>query len=158
MKRFRWSLQRVLDVTRQRELAWRAELLRISRALARVRQEILRRRRTILVSVGELANQDVGKRIPRQEVVMACSAGLAKEIDRLEAELGALNRQRKDKTAQFVKTRNSRETLERMREEARQAHLRGELKLEQKELDEAAHVSFAHNVREGRGAEGELGA
>ena len=81
---------------------------------------------------------------------MACSARREKEIERLQGQLKALEGQRKDKTDQLIKTKSSRETLEKMREEARQIHLRQQLKLDQKQLDETAHVSFAHKGRPGR--------
>lgn len=147
MRRFRWPLQRLLDVTRQRELAQRAELLRLSREMARVRHEIVRRRGIIRACLIELGKKDLQARITQQEVVMVCSAGREEEIQRLGEQLKQLESQRKEKTARLIKTKNSRETLEKMREKARRVHLTQQLKLEQKELDEGAHVSFAHRSR-----------
>ena len=43
MKRFTWPLQRLLEVTVQRERALQAELLALSRQVASLRQRILRR-------------------------------------------------------------------------------------------------------------------
>ena len=147
MKRFRWSLQRLLDVRRQREQALRSELLRLSQEMARTRQEIVHHRRIIRSSLKELAQRPLDERIPRQETVMACSAGGQKEIDRLVGRLRALESQRKETIARLIKTKGSRESLERMREEARQLHMREQLKLEQKELDEGAQVSFVRRAR-----------
>jgi flagellar biosynthesis chaperone FliJ len=147
VRRFRWPLQRLLEVTRQRELAQRAELLGVSREMARVRHEIARRRRIIRASLIELSKKQLPARMLQQEVVMVCSASREREIKQLNEQLKDLERQRKEKTARLIKTKNSRETLEKMRERARQAHWRQQLKVEQKELDEVAHVSFAHRSR-----------
>jgi len=143
VKRFQWPLQRLLNVTRQRELARRAELLGLFREMARVRQEIVHRKRIILVSLNELGRHALQERIPRQEVVMSCSAVRQKEIDRLQERLEAMESELRQKTDQFIKTKKVRENLEKMRERAKQTHLREQLKLEQKALDESAHVSFA---------------
>ena len=152
MKRFRWPLQRLLDVTKQRELARRAELLRTSREMARIRQGILYRRRVIRASLNELSKRTLAARIPDQEVVMVCSAGREKEIEQLTRRLTEVESQRKENIARLVQAKKKRETLEKMREKARQAHLKQQLKLEQKQLDESAHVSFAHRARAERTA------
>ncbi len=146
MKRFRWPLQRLLDVTMQRELARRAELLRLGRETARVRQEIASRRRVIRASLKELARQALAERMGQQEIVLACSAGREREIRRFQDRLEALAGERKRTVEELVRVRGARETLEKMRDEARWRHVQEQLKLEQKALDEVAHVAFAHRA------------
>ena len=68
MKRFRWSLQRLLDVTVQRERALRAELVALSGRISRLREEILRRRAVLRTLLEELGRQDIERRIRNQEV------------------------------------------------------------------------------------------
>ena len=152
MKRFRWPLQRLLDVTRQRELAQRGELLRISREMARLRHEIVARQRRVRASLAELARQAPADRIARQEMVMALSARPQRDIRRLTGQLHQAERQRKDQTDRLVKIKKSRETLEKMRERARMAHLREQLRLEQKQLDDGTHVAYAHKALKARAA------
>ena len=139
-------MQRLLDVTTQRELARRAELLRLGREMARVRQEIASRRRVIRASLKQLARQALAERMGQQEIVLVCSAGREREIRRFRGRLEALEGERKRTVEELVRVRGARETLETMRDEARQEHVREQLKLEQKALDEVAHLSFAHHA------------
>ncbi len=146
MKRFRWPLQRLLDVTVQRELALRAALLALSRDMARVRQEIIQRRAALRDLLQDLARDDLAARLPRQEVFLRCADVEERAIARLNDKLHDLRRQRDKKATEFIKVKTSRETLERLREEARRRFLRGQARLEQKALDESANVSFARKV------------
>lgn len=145
MKRFKWSLQRLLNVTIQRERALRTELFDLSRKIARVHQEIFRRQAILRAALADLSGEKLQKRIPKQQVFMKCSKDTHKILDQLKTRLRLLENQRTETTARFMKIRASRETLERLREEARQQHIRQELKLEQKMLDEGAQVAFARD-------------
>ncbi|MFW6065549.1 MAG: hypothetical protein ACOC9S_01890 [Planctomycetota bacterium] len=156
MKRFRWRLQRVLDVTVQREKALRAELFALSRRIVRLRQEIIRRRADLRSVLSDLAGRPPAERIARQEVFMGCAEAVEKEIARLDSEARALEATRSERTQTFMRLRSSRQTLERMREETYRSHMREQLKLEQKQFDESAQVSFARtvSVRGEKAAEG----
>jgi len=120
--------------------------------MAWTRQEIAHRRRIIRASLSQLARCGLDDRIVRQETVMACSVRPAREIDRLAAQLRASESQRREKISRLLRTRNARESLEKMREEARQLHVREQLKIEQKELDEGAQVSFVRAAQRRRTA------
>ena len=146
MKRFTWPLQRLLEVTVQRERALKAELLALSREVAGLRQRILRRQAVLRGLLGELAQQQLQERIPALQVFLQCAELDQRQIRRLQAQLKSLELQRREKTARFLKTRASRETLERRREEARQLHLREQFKIEQAQFDETAHVAFARRM------------
>jgi len=146
MKRFRWSLQRLLDVRRQHELARRAELMRLSEEMARTQQGIMYRKQIIRTSLRELGRSPLDERISRQETVIACSTAREKEVSQFQEQLRALEAQRNEAIQRLVEIKNARESLERMREEARQLHIREQLKLEQKELDERAQVSFVRKA------------
>ncbi len=143
MRRFRWPLQRLLDVTVQRERALQGELLSISREMARLRRRILAHQAMLRGQLEELSRERLGERIPRQQVFLSCAGQFQRRLGRLREELKGLERRRQARTAEFLRARASREVLERRRAEARQVHLREQLKLEQKDFDEAAHVGFA---------------
>jgi len=55
VKKFIWPLQRLLDVTVQKELAVRAKLFALSRRIADVHREIFRRRASLRSVLAELA-------------------------------------------------------------------------------------------------------
>ncbi|HUT61439.1 MAG TPA: hypothetical protein VNA25_26630 [Phycisphaerae bacterium] len=150
MRRFKWPLQRLLDITANREEALRRELFELSRRIAAVRREILRRRAVLRHLLSELAVQQIHRRIADQEVFMRCAEPEERLIGQFNEQLGAAERQRADKTAELMKTRSSRKTLERLREEARQNHMREQFKLEQKQFDETAHLTFARDASAAR--------
>ena len=147
MKRFKWPLQRLLDVTIQRERALEAELLALSREMAEVHQEIFRRQTVLRTLLTDLASEEFPERIPRQRLFLDSSKAAKQILDRLRAQLEELQARREAVMAKFIKIRASRETLERIREEARQQHIREQLNLEQKALDESAQISFARNMK-----------
>jgi len=155
MKRFKWRLQRLLEVTIQRERALRSELFALSRRIAQLHQEVFRRRTALRAALAELGDEDIQRRIPRQEVFMSHSPVAWKVLDGLNVELGELAEKRRQATERLVKVRSSRRTLERLQGEARQRHIRREMKAEQRMLDESAHVSFPRKAAELRRAGGE---
>lgn len=146
MKRFSWPLQRYLDVTIQREQGARAVLFALSREIAALRGQIIRRQSMLRTLLEDLSAQEFSERLARQELVMRCSAALEREMTRLRQKLTGLEKQRQEQTAAFMRLRNSRQTLEKVRVEALQRHARQQDVLEQKQLDENAHVSFARRM------------
>jgi GAF domain-containing protein len=102
MAKFRWPLQRLLDVKIQREIAARNELFRLSRELAKLRQEIIRRRSGIRTMLEELAACEFERRLPRQESVIRSCVVDEEQIRKLEAQLRDLEVQRSKKMEQFL--------------------------------------------------------
>jgi len=147
VKRFKWPLQRLLDVTVLREQAFRGELLALFREMARTRQRIFRRRAMLRLALEDLAARQLSRRIAQQEFLMACADRCEREIRQLTRRLRALGRQRQEKMEQFLRIRASVETLQRKREEARRWHTNEQIKVEQGRLDESAHIAFAGKAR-----------
>ena len=152
MKRFKWQLQRLLDVTLQRERSLRLQIVELSREIARRRREIVARRAALNAVLAELARLGLPERIGKQEVLMDCCAAKEQEIEGLQREVQDLESQRSARRERFAKTRSARQTLERLRDQARQRHIREQLRLEQKQLDEAAHIAFARTTQTRRAA------
>ena len=146
MKRFKWPLQRLLDITVHRQNAVRSELLSISRELARVHQEIFYHRAKIRAMLSDLEAESFPQRIPKQEVFMESSRATEKRIKQLEAKVVQLKARCKETTKRLIKIRKSKDALERRRGEARGEHVRHELRLEQKDLDEVAQVAFTRKM------------
>jgi len=146
MKRFKWPLQKLLDVTTQRENAVEAELLAISRNLARVHQEIFYHRAKIRAMLSDLASESFPQRIPRQQVFMESARATEKRIEQLKAEATQLKARRKEATGRLIKLRKSKDTLERRREIAQSEHIRQGLRLEQKDFDEVAQRTFTRDM------------
>ena len=146
MRRFHWPLQRLLDVTHQRERSQQAELLGVSRRIARLRQEVSVRRAGVRRLIAEISAMDFAERVRRHEEIMQCSDVHERAIRLLEGRLAGLAAERRAKAEAMVRVRKKREMLERLREEARQEHLREQLRAEQREFDESAHVGKARKL------------
>jgi hypothetical protein len=147
MKRFRWRLQRVLSITEQREEALRNDVAALGRRILAVNQEILARREAVRVLLDELGRRPLAQRMGEQTLVLACASVERRVIQALQARQKDLEAQRAAKMEQYVQMRQARQTLERLREEARQRYLAEQNRLEQAQFDESAHVAFARRER-----------
>jgi flagellar biosynthesis chaperone FliJ len=146
MKRFAWPLQRLLDVTEQRERAQRAEMLALAREMARLRQDAIVHRAGVRALIAELGGMELADRLSRQVDFVRCCQAHDRQIEQLESRIAVLAAQREEMTRVLMKTRKSRETLQRLREEARQEHLREQTRLEQVQFDETAHTAKARKM------------
>ncbi|MBS3734251.1 MAG: hypothetical protein KGY99_04920 [Phycisphaerae bacterium] len=152
MKRFTWPLQRLLDVTAQRELALRAELFAFARRIAQQRQQIVHRRSVLDGMLEALGRDASAERLTRQELFMRYAETARQEIDSLNMQLESLRKQRRQKTAEFSKIRSSRKALERLREQARRRWRRDYMRFEQKVTDENANLAYARQRARSRTA------
>jgi len=146
MRRFNWPLQRLLDVTTQRERTLRSKLFMLLQRITHLHQEIIRRNAVLRSSLADLAEQSIEERIARQRIFMRWSASVTREIRVLRSHVKDLGASRAETMAQLVKARKSKETLRRLRTEAEQEHVRGELRLEQKRFDEVAQTAFSRRL------------
>jgi flagellar export protein FliJ len=149
MKRFDWSLQKLLDVTVQRERAQRAELASVNGKIHQVREQIDRRRELIRTLMEDLAAQTLPDRIANHQTFHSFSQACQKEIARLggiEAELG---KEKERITADLLALRSERQTLETLREEAWNQYCAEAQKQQQKELDDTVNTTFARRIMTG---------
>lgn len=152
MKRFVWPLQRLLDVTVRREGALGAGVMALSRQIAQLHQEIVHRRTIVDDLLVELARLDIGHRVAVQKVLMDSLSCEQDEIERHQEQLDVLRSQRSQQTATYLQARTKRQILEKRRDEAKDLHIRAELKHEQASFDESAQIVFARKAIEARAA------
>ena len=152
MKRFQWSLQRLLDVRVQQERALRMELFRLSSELAAVHREIIRRQTSLRLAMTDLASRPLADRMAAQASLVGCFAAEESQLSRLRAKLGELQARRAEKVGLLARAKSSRETLERLRREALERHTREALKEEQKQSDESSQAAFARELLSQRAA------
>jgi hypothetical protein len=149
MKRFVWSLQRYLDVVRQREKVLRAEVLAAARRVAAQRRAIIRRREALAAMLGGISAEPTEARLPDQQLVMGCSAVERRAMEAMEAELSRLEARRQELLARLRDIRARRETLEKLRETALADYLRQAAAAEQKQHDEISRIAFVRNAARG---------
>jgi hypothetical protein len=146
MKRFSWRLQRVLEITAQRERLLRAEVLALAHEIARVRHEIAARRKTVQTILDDLGRKALADRLGEQTIVLACAAAEERILAGLQGRREALESERKLKTEQFMKQRTLRRSLERLRETAYDKYRQAMAAREQAEFDEVSHIAFARRL------------
>ncbi len=146
MKRFVWRLQRVLDIKAREEQTKRVELLELTGKLTRTRGELLMQQRILEDIIDALARKNPQKRLGEQEFFLKCSVTSDEQIKKLKNKVSKLESQQRQKIAEVLKVRRFKEGLERLRTEAKIQFIKEQEKLEQKELDEGATVSFARKM------------
>jgi flagellar biosynthesis chaperone FliJ len=147
MKRFTWRLQRVLDIRTKEEQKKTAELLEITDKLVAARSELLIKRKLLENIINGLTAERPKKRLVKQEFFLAYSYTSNKQIKKLKEKIYLLETQQKNKIMEVLKVRRSKEGLERLRNEAKTQYIKEQEKLEQKEFDDRATVSFVRSPR-----------
>jgi flagellar FliJ protein len=142
MKRFVWRLQRVLDIKRKEEQKKRTELLELTEKVAQRRAELLAKQMILEDIINGLSAEDPTKRLGEQEFFLRYSVTSNEEIRKLKDKVSELESRQREKIAEVLKLRRFKEGLERLQAEAKIQFIREQEKLEQKELDEGASVSF----------------
>jgi flagellar biosynthesis chaperone FliJ len=146
MKRFTWRLQRVLEIKKRQEQKERAELLKLTEMLAERRGELLIRRKMLKDVIEGLAEVDPKERLSGQELFLKHAATNDEQIRKLKDNISEMESQQKEKIAEVLKTRRFKEGLEKLRVEAKRQFFEKQEKLEQKELDEMASISYVRNA------------
>lgn len=148
MKKFAWRLQRVLDIRIRQEEAARKELLELSERLAQMRQELLVKQAGLRELLGKLAQEEPAKRLNRQQLFMKSCESYDRMIRGLKKQIAEMDAQKKVKLAGLLKLSRFRKALEKLRSYARARFNAEQEKLEQKQLDESATLSFAREMAE----------
>ena len=143
MKRFVWRLQCVLDIKTKQEQVKRAELLELTEELTQVQGELLTQKRILESIILDISRKNLKKRLDEQEFFLKYSQTSDKQIKSLKKKVSELESQQRKKIAEVLRIRRFKEGLERLRAEAKRQFIKEQEKLEQKELDEVATISFA---------------
>ena len=143
MKRFVWRLQRVLDIKTKEEQTKRAELLELAEKLAETRGELLTQQNILKNIISCITEEEPKRRLGKQEFFLKCSATNDELIKKLKEKEQKLELQQREKIVEVLKIRRFKEGLEKLRDQAKREFIKSAEKLEQKELDEGATISFA---------------
>ena len=146
MKRFVWRLQRILDLKTKKEQKMRSELLELTEKLAEARGLLLMQKRILENIIAGLAAENPKKRLSKQEFFLRYSGTSNERIAKLKEKINVLESQQREKIIELLKIRRFREGLEKLRDEAKKRFIEEQARLEQKELDEIATVSFTRNM------------
>ena len=150
MRRFVWRLQRVLEIKTKEEEKKREELLEITEKLAQMRAELITQQRVLEDIISWMSGEKPKQRLSKQEFFLRYSTTSDELIKILKKKVNELELQQREKIAEVLKVKRFKEGLEKLRAEARMQFIKEQEKLEQKELDEIATVSFARNMISGK--------
>jgi flagellar biosynthesis chaperone FliJ len=146
MKRFVWRLQRILEIETKKEQKMRSELLELTEKLAETRGVLLTQQMILKEIMARLAGENPKNRLGKQEFFLKFSGTSDERIEKLKEKMSALESHQREKIAELLKVKRFKEGLERLRAEAKTKFIKEQEKLEQKELDQMASVSFARNM------------
>ena len=148
MKKFRWRLQRLLDVRGKQEDALRAELMGLTEQIAALRGRILMEKTVLRTRLIDLRQTAAEKRIVCQQSFMDCVAVVDDRIAGFQDDLNILEQNRKEKTEAIMAIRKFRKALEQLRAKALDDYT-SELNSEtQKHQDENVNNVFTRKMIE----------
>jgi flagellar export protein FliJ len=148
MKKFRWRLQRLLDVRHKQEDAVRAELTELTEQTATMRGRILMEKAMLRSRLADLRHTQAGDRLRQQQAFMQCVAVVDSRIAALQYELNALEQKRSEKIEAIMGIRKFRKALERLRAQARDTHYHEQHRDEQNDQDEGTNAAFSRKILE----------
>lgn len=142
MKRFVWPLQKVLDIRTKEEQKKRAELLELTRRLTENQSALLTRQMILKEMISDINEAEIEKRLNKQEFFLQYSVTIDRQIKKLHDHVEQLKLEQRAKIEDVIKTRRYKEGLEKLRENAKREFIEHQEKLEQKDADEMASISF----------------
>jgi flagellar export protein FliJ len=143
MKKFQWSLQTLLKVTCRRDQVLRGQVASLNARIARTerqRDEIVERVRATLDRIASLGPAE---RMSAQRLFLAFADTERGRIEACTRQIEQLRGEREQAVEALAAVRRRRETLEQLREQALQEWRRQADRLEQKQLDENATMTYA---------------
>jgi len=146
MRRFVWRLQRVLDIKTKVEQIKRAELLELTEKLAQTRGKLLIQKKILEDITTALARENPKKRLTQQEFFLKWATVNDELIEKLKEKEHKLKLEQKEKIAEVLKVKRFKEGLEKLRDRAKIQFIKEQEKLEQRESDEGATLSFARKM------------
>lgn len=142
MKKFKWSLQKLLEVTDQREQMQRAKVAELARQITLIDAEILDRKNRVAEILQRLGQLKLQQRLVSHYVYLGSVDRIEESVERLEENRRKLHAERSAQTDELVRIRNYRQMLDRLRDEAWLTHKREADLEELKQLDESAGSAF----------------
>ena len=142
MKRFVWPLQKVLDIRTKEEQKKRAELLELTRKLTKNQSALLTRQMILKEMISDINKVEIEKRLNKQEFFLRYSATIDRQIKKMHDRVEQLKSEQRAKIEDVIETRRYKEGLEKLREEAKRKFIEHQERLEQKDADEMASISF----------------
>ena len=142
MRRFRFRLQKILDVIVKKEQAVKERLFELSLDIVRAQQELLERDMALRAACEVQAEDRLRGQCRHEDFFDRHCRQLEAQIDAKRVRVDQLALSRLDAVKMLEETTHFRRSLERARENALNEHRRFLARDEQKLLDEHAGIKF----------------
>ena len=142
MKRFRFRLQKILDVSLKKEGALKERLFELSLSIVQAQQDLLAKRMELKSLCAEQSDERARGVCEHEDLFAGYCVHLETEMALRLTRVRQLEQTRRDTARMLQETANFRRALETVRESALATHRRSLAREEQKLLDEHAGIRF----------------
>ncbi|HBG79055.1 MAG TPA: hypothetical protein DDW84_09515 [Phycisphaerales bacterium] len=143
MKKFVWRAQKVLEVKKIEEQRKKNELLTITESLTNAVGLLIAKKALLKDMLEQLNTKDPMKNLQQRQIFFRYSAINDEAIEQLKRKIAELEKQQKEKIAEFLKIRQYSQGLEKLREQAKIRFYDEQEKLDQKQADEDTVMKYA---------------
>lgn len=146
MKKFKWSLQKVLDIKTQQQKVIQNHLYVISQKLIQQQMLLAAKKKELKEMLMDISRKAPAERIKAQQLFMKYSNQTDKIIRNIKKYINDIKIQKNNKQAELVSSKKETETLEKLRDKEKKLFIYNQEKLEQNELDETATIAFTRKT------------
>lgn len=143
MKKFVWRVQKVLEVKKIEEQRKKNELLVITESLTNAVGLLIAKKALLKEMLEQLNVKDPMKNLQDRQIFFRHSAVNDSAIEQLNCRIAELEKQQKEKIAEFLKIRQYSQGLEKLREQAKIRFYDEQEKVDQKQADEDTVMKYA---------------
>ena len=143
MKKFVWRAQKVLEVKKIEEQRKKNELLTITESLTNAVGLLIAKKALLKDMLEQLNTKDPMKNLQQRQIFFRYSAINDEAIEQLKRKIAELEKQQREKIAEFLKIRQYSQGLEKLREQAKIRFYDEQEKLDQKQADEDTVMKYA---------------
>ncbi|MHB0946581.1 MAG: flagellar export protein FliJ [Sedimentisphaerales bacterium] len=143
MKKFVWRAQKVLEVKKIEEQRKKNELLAITENLTNAVGLLIAKKALLKDMLEQLNTKDPMKNLQQRQIFFRYSAINDEAIEHLKRKIAELEKQQKEKIAEFLKIRQYSQGLEKLREQAKIRFYDEQEKLDQKQADEDTVMKYS---------------
>lgn len=136
MKKFKWRLQRILEIKRKEEELKKNELLKVTEKIVSKQSRLLVEKAKLKRMAEEISEKQPKTRIRQQQLFIRYAQSSNEFIKKIKQEIARLEESKKQKIKEYRQIQKSKEGMEKLREKAKEKYLREQGKRLQKEMDE----------------------
>lgn len=144
--KFKWRLQRVLDLRQIAEDQLKAQLTEITQKELSLQSQIMLINAETKANLISIKGKSPNERLAYQRLTMAAQPFIAKKIETIKKKIQEVVLEKEQIKQKVVEARKARKGLELLKDKAKEKFNILESKREQDELDEITNISSARQI------------